>query len=532
MANSKQSLVPVARYGLDDLMACLANEPEADEKAKNESQEVSSEAEVEAENGEAAAGEPSPALAAALDAVLRIAEETVLHRAGDPDRQSMPALSDRLSTLDLTPAQEQPAPTADAAAEPVTPSEAVDTPMPDTAEDEELEQQPGASDAPCMAFSVSEPTHSHLRAPAGQPIPSLAPMVRQMPTATFVEDEVVEQADDEANEPVRRIVQPSQVVQQPQSTHEIVADRIESLDESDQQPAIVQAARHSPTRRSLAIQTEKAKDIVDMLEDIGETLDSAETRIAQRLRPVIVEEPPKAPPGAVLHKRPSRGREAMVLSGFVLCLVAGIGGIVYSNSDWLLSVSAEALTSSEKSDEPTTVMRKADALGPIAGPPAELAAAAAGPTVTRASERPTEQSKPQDDAIETLTVEKTVAEIAENPPEVTETEPDAEQATRIAGSSEETDGLVSRAKSLMETGDIASARQLLEYAARRGNASAMMVLAQTYDPGFLLKMDIHGIRPDVDKAMAWYQRAAETQPDAAPSDAARQLNVSQRSDDS
>lgn len=526
MAKSKQSLVPVARYGLDDLMACLANEQEADEKAKNEPQEASPETECEAENEAAASGEPSPALAAALDAVLRIAEETVLHRAGDPDRQSMPALSDRLSTLDLAPKQEQPAPAAaETAAEPEARSAAADVPQTDDAVDDETELEPVAADTPCMAFSVSEPTHSHLRAPAGQPIPSLAPMVRQMPTAAPVREGVAEPAGDEVVAPVRQIAEPSQVVQQPQFADDDEVDRFDPVDEVQRRPAVAEAANLSPSRRSLAIQTDKAKDIVEMLEDIGETLDSAETHIAQRLRPVIVEEPHQAPAAASLHKRPSRGREAMVLSGFVLCLVAGIGGIVYSNSDWLLSVSAEALTSAEKDVEPTTVLRKADLPKPVAGPPVELAAAAAGPTVTRATESQPEQPAPQDDAVETLTVEKSA-------PEVTATAPRPEDAVHYAGTGEKTDNHVSRAKALMETGDIASARQLLEYAARRGNASAMMVLAQTYDPGFLLKMDIHGIRPDVDKAMAWYQRAAETQPDAVPSDAAKQLNVSQRSDDS
>lgn len=68
--------------------------------------------------------------------------------------------------------------------------------------------------------------------------------------------------------------------------------------------------------------------------------------------------------------------------------------------------------------------------------------------------------------------------------------------------------LLKRAKGLIATGDIASARLLLERAADAQEASAALLLARTYDPAVLGKPDARSIAPDPATARIWYQKAA------------------------
>jgi TPR repeat protein len=75
--------------------------------------------------------------------------------------------------------------------------------------------------------------------------------------------------------------------------------------------------------------------------------------------------------------------------------------------------------------------------------------------------------------------------------------------------------LMKRAKGLIAIGDIASARLLLERAADAQEASAALLLAQTYDPAVLGAQDMRSITPDPAAARTWYQKAAQLgSPDA------------------
>jgi hypothetical protein len=75
--------------------------------------------------------------------------------------------------------------------------------------------------------------------------------------------------------------------------------------------------------------------------------------------------------------------------------------------------------------------------------------------------------------------------------------------------------LLKRAKGLIAIGDIAPARLLLERAADAQEASAALLLAQTYDPAVLGTPDARSITPDPAIARAWYQKAAQLgSPDA------------------
>jgi TPR repeat protein len=100
-----------------------------------------------------------------------------------------------------------------------------------------------------------------------------------------------------------------------------------------------------------------------------------------------------------------------------------------------------------------------------------------------------------------------------SPPEIPQPKAAAPQARRIGA--DELANLLKRARALMAIGDIAPARLLLERAADAQEASAALLLAQTYDPAVLGAQDMRSVTPDPAQARAWYQRAAQLgSPDA------------------
>jgi TPR repeat protein len=95
--------------------------------------------------------------------------------------------------------------------------------------------------------------------------------------------------------------------------------------------------------------------------------------------------------------------------------------------------------------------------------------------------------------------------------------PPAPQARRM--DREELANLMQRARGFLDSGDLSSARLLLERAADGQDANAALMLAQTYDPAVLGAQDIRNIVPEPAKARAWYQKAAQL----GSSDAQRRL---------
>ena len=84
--------------------------------------------------------------------------------------------------------------------------------------------------------------------------------------------------------------------------------------------------------------------------------------------------------------------------------------------------------------------------------------------------------------------------------------------------------LLKRAKSFIAIGDIAAARLLLERAADAQDASAALLLAQTYDPVVLGTPDTRSITPDPVAARGWYQKAARFGSQAAQQRLAQMQN--------
>jgi hypothetical protein len=69
--------------------------------------------------------------------------------------------------------------------------------------------------------------------------------------------------------------------------------------------------------------------------------------------------------------------------------------------------------------------------------------------------------------------------------------------------------LVRRGRELFAAGKVRDARILLKRAAEAGDASAALVLATTYDPADLEKLQARDADPDIAMARAWYQKAKD-----------------------
>lgn len=83
----------------------------------------------------------------------------------------------------------------------------------------------------------------------------------------------------------------------------------------------------------------------------------------------------------------------------------------------------------------------------------------------------------------------------------------ARGAPAVPASEPDPDMLIMRAETLLETGDVLSARLLYEEAARAGNAEAALGAGMTYDPRFYRRIGARGIEPDASMALDWYTSA-------------------------
>jgi TPR repeat protein len=73
---------------------------------------------------------------------------------------------------------------------------------------------------------------------------------------------------------------------------------------------------------------------------------------------------------------------------------------------------------------------------------------------------------------------------------------------------DEEEVLLRRSEELMREGGIAAARLIYEELANRGSGRAALALAQTYDPAFIPPSATSAVKPDVETALKWYERAA------------------------
>lgn len=193
-------------------------------------------------------------------------------------------------------------------------------------------------------------------------------------------------------------------------------------------------------------------------------------------------------------------------AGILVTSAAGIAFVIASlgNPLSLLADAKAALIgiqsdiASKPASEPAAAVRQAS-IQPAPGNPSTVGTDASPPAAKTAPTR--------DEIVLALR-----AAAHQSPPEIRQpaavtAPPPPPPARRI--DAEELATLLTRAKSLIAIGDIAPARLLLERAADAQEASAALLLAQTYDPAVLGTPDARSITPDPAKARDWYRKAAQ-----------------------
>jgi hypothetical protein len=88
---------------------------------------------------------------------------------------------------------------------------------------------------------------------------------------------------------------------------------------------------------------------------------------------------------------------------------------------------------------------------------------------------------------------------------------DASQGRQTAGPqlpSTDTGTLLAQGDQFLSHSDITSARLLYERAAEAGDGRGALRMGMTFDPVFLARLRLRGIRTDKDQAIAWYGRAS------------------------
>lgn len=66
-----------------------------------------------------------------------------------------------------------------------------------------------------------------------------------------------------------------------------------------------------------------------------------------------------------------------------------------------------------------------------------------------------------------------------------------------------------RAREVLKSSDISAARLIYESLAMKGSADAAFAMARTFDPEFYRDMPAAGLKPNIETARQWYQKAAE-----------------------
>jgi len=126
----------------------------------------------------------------------------------------------------------------------------------------------------------------------------------------------------------------------------------------------------------------------------------------------------------------------------------------------------------------------------------------AGPTLTTgplANEVPPPRIEPAAAPVKAPTGDAVFAMATPKPPAPLRSAPMQDQTAAL---------LTSRGDAMLAIKDISAARKLYEQAANLGSAAAAKGLARTYDPAYVGKLGIVGMRPDVTMAASWYDRAA------------------------
>lgn len=259
-------------------------------------------------------------------------------------------------------------------------------------------------------------------------------------------------------------------------------------------------------------------ELLRTLEELHETLDVAQSALA--LSEAADPEPAEVT-AAVAEPGPSPGKGRMVATvAGSLALLVGVVGVLWL---WLGSKPSkdearvnetivQRMTGVQDPSRSSGAPKSAnDALersvsaavtpsAPIAPP--DTSGSAARSSVAPARGRAGQPARP--------TTVAAATDPAASAPPVSPQPTRRERTSLPALSEEESARFMARGKALMTQGDVAGARLIFEHVAQRGGVDAMVALGQSYDPSYLARLDVQGIEPEIDKAIEWYRRAAQS----------------------
>ena len=69
--------------------------------------------------------------------------------------------------------------------------------------------------------------------------------------------------------------------------------------------------------------------------------------------------------------------------------------------------------------------------------------------------------------------------------------------------------LIARGDEFLRQSDVVSARLFYQLAAANGSAAGAIAMGSTYDPVFLTRNAVRGVKPEPEKALVWYRTAAQ-----------------------
>ena len=256
-------------------------------------------------------------------------------------------------------------------------------------------------------------------------------------------------------------------------------------------------------------------------------------RASQRLDWTIVSRTPHETPHGrdnVASKQSRPGPAGIVgpwfgarlfLASVLIAVPPGIGIFLLSRP----AVDKAVTDSTPAEEAPAEAHKRASSSGgPAVSPPA------AGVTQSAASARPTAVSVSTTTTAEVVSSPGAIAVVsapatppgkpepnaamapALPPPETTSTvatSPRPKPSVKQGFSASEINALLERGNALLRSGDVASARLFYERAADAGEAQGAVRLAETFDPVFLDRAYLRGVRGDFAAALSWYRRARE-----------------------
>lgn len=300
----------------------------------------------------------------------------------------------------------------------------------------------------------------------------------------------------------------------------------------------------------------KDEELIEMLEQLSDTIDTAQTILTDNQmlgsddEPATLQTAVDAPPP---QEQPARaGRKTLSTAtslGIGICLGVGTLGAFWLHANWPRYFSGDQLSKdqppaaasvvarkSEETPEPEAAILEAkqpdeitavpalvekpepEAASPEAKQTDEIVAVPALPAVSAPPQSAVDASSHERTTVNTTSPETPTSASgttkSEKPKGVNTARTEKPPAPPPLDADEEA-RLLKKGKKFSLSGDIASARLVYEHAANRGSAEAMYALAQTYDPRMLAKWKVIGIAPDATAAIGWYTRAARLGHNAA-----------------